>query len=295
MSNINVPAVATGAFLGVLCLVAAVSCIPPITRFLGDLFCCPWRVPFTKKKRRNADEELGKDELPYVVEPRPDTPVDDAGYQNMSEAYMSVSNDYTPKAAIKFPNFRALTILQAVDVVDPELAKEERRRSAERRSAEYRRSHGLPTDPYQHSNNSAYYGHEHSPPSDYHHEHHYGTHLDVSPPRVPPHGGNSRGTSRERLQNNYSPQQGQGFPAPYPASNASDPYYSSEGYSPDHYPQQSYSGVQRPQPSHTYSPPEAGHAAGYFPNNAYDRRDYEGHYPSTERLVGPRQQPYSNI
>lgn len=193
---------------------------------------------------------------------------------------------------------RVLTTIQAVDVVDPELAKEERRRSAERRSAEYRRTHGLPTDSYQHSNNSAYYGREHSPPRDYHQEHHYGTHLDVSPPRVPPHGGNSRGASRERLHNtnNYSPQpqQRHGFPAPYASSHASDPY-SSEGYSPDHYPQQSYSGVQRPQPSHAYSPPETGHAAGYFPNNAYDRRDYEGHYPSTERLVGPRQQPYSNI
>lgn len=91
MSNINVPAVATGAFLGFLALVAAVSCIPAITRFLGDLFCCPWRIPFTKKKRRNADEEVGKDELPYVVEPRADTPVDDRGYHSMSEAYMSVS------------------------------------------------------------------------------------------------------------------------------------------------------------------------------------------------------------
>lgn len=100
MSNINVPAVATGAFLGVLCLVAAVSCIPPITRFLGDLFCCPWRVPFTKKKRRNADEEVGKDELPYVVEPRPDTPVDDVGYHSMSDAYMSVSNEGQPKKII---------------------------------------------------------------------------------------------------------------------------------------------------------------------------------------------------
>lgn len=90
MSNINVPAVATGAFLGFLALVAVVSCIPPITRFIGDLLCCPWRIPFTKKKNRNADEEVGRDELPYVVEPRSDTPVDDVGYHNMSEAYMSV-------------------------------------------------------------------------------------------------------------------------------------------------------------------------------------------------------------
>lgn len=281
MSNINVPAVATGAFLGVLALVAAISCVPPITRFLGDLFCCPWRIPFTKKKRRNADEEVGKDELPYVVEPRPDTPVDDRGYQSMSEAYMS-----------------------AVDVVDPELAKEERRRSVERRSVEYRRTHGLPTHPYQHSNNSSYYNREYSPPRDYHHEHHYGTHLDVSPPRVPPHGDDrSRGTSRERLHHHqqphhYSPEQGHDFPpaAQYGYDNNmnnnpnvfADPYVS-EGYSPDHYPSQGYATPQRPQPSHAYSPSEGGHAAGYFPNNAYDRRDYEGHYPSTERLVGPRQ------
>ncbi|KAJ4421918.1 hypothetical protein N0V82_003415 [Gnomoniopsis sp. IMI 355080] len=270
--TINVPAVATGAFLGVLCLVAAISCVPPITRFLGDLFCCPWRVPFTKKKRRNADEEVGKDELPYVVEPRPDTPVDDRGYHSMSEAYMS-----------------------AVDVVDPELAKEERRRSAERRSAEYRRSHGLPTDYYQHPNDSSYYHREYSPPREYHHEHHYGTHLDVSPPQVPPHGRDrSRGASRERLyqhqHQHYSPEQEHGFPTQHHAhnNNMSD-QYPSEGYSPEHYPSQDYATVQRPQPSHAYSPEERGLAAGYFPNNAYDRRDYEGHYPSTERLVEPRQ------
>lgn len=96
MSTINTAAIATGAFLGVLALIAAISCIPPITRFLGDLFCCPWRLPFTKKKLRNADEEVGRDELPYVVEPRPDTSVDDAGYQHMSEAYMSVRKQQSP-------------------------------------------------------------------------------------------------------------------------------------------------------------------------------------------------------
>lgn len=92
MSDVNVAATATGAFLGLLALVAVAACFPPITRFLGDFFCCPWRIPFTKKKNRNADEELGKDELPYVVEPpRPETCVDDVGYHRMSQAYMSVS------------------------------------------------------------------------------------------------------------------------------------------------------------------------------------------------------------
>lgn len=90
MWAVNTAGIATGAFFGVLALIAAISCIPPITRFLGDLFCCPWRIPFTKKKRRNADEEVGSDELPYVVEPRAGTPVDNVGYRNMSEAYMSV-------------------------------------------------------------------------------------------------------------------------------------------------------------------------------------------------------------
>lgn len=92
MGEINVPAIATGAFLGFLALVLLVSCVPPITRFLGDLFCCPWRIPFTKKRRRNDDEEMDKDDLPYVVQtPRSGTPVDDRGYQRVSAAYMSVS------------------------------------------------------------------------------------------------------------------------------------------------------------------------------------------------------------
>lgn len=90
MTNVNVAAIATGGFLGLLALVAFAACVPPITRFLGDLFCCPWRIPFTKKKSRHSDEEVGKDDLPYVVEPRPGTAVDDVGYHRMSEAYMSV-------------------------------------------------------------------------------------------------------------------------------------------------------------------------------------------------------------
>ena len=91
MTNINVAAVASGAFLGVMALAALIWCFPPITRFLGDLFCCPWRIPFTRKKRRNGDEEMDKDDLPYMIgEPHAGTPVDTAGYQRMSAAYLSV-------------------------------------------------------------------------------------------------------------------------------------------------------------------------------------------------------------
>lgn len=95
MTSINIPAVATGAFLGLLAIIVLVSCVPPVTRFLGDLCCCPWRVPFTKKRRRNDDEEMDKDDLPYVVagpqSPRAGTPLDSEGYQRMSAAYLSVS------------------------------------------------------------------------------------------------------------------------------------------------------------------------------------------------------------
>lgn len=46
-----------------------------------------------RKKRRNADEEMDKDDLPYPTgEPHAGTPVDIAGYQRMSAAYMSVSS-----------------------------------------------------------------------------------------------------------------------------------------------------------------------------------------------------------
>lgn len=97
MSNINIPAVASGAFLGLMALAALIWCFPPIIRFLGDLCCCPWRIPFTRKKRQNDDEEMDKDDLPYVIgEPRSGTPVDSAGYHRMSAAYMSVSSDVQP-------------------------------------------------------------------------------------------------------------------------------------------------------------------------------------------------------
>lgn len=94
MSSVNIPAVATGAFFGLLAIIVLISCVPPVTRFLGDLCCCPWHVPFTKKRRRNDDEEMDKDDLPYVIgppSPRKGTPADDEGYQRMSAAYMSVS------------------------------------------------------------------------------------------------------------------------------------------------------------------------------------------------------------
>lgn len=92
MSNINIPAVASGAFLGFMALAALIWCFPPITRFLGDLCCCPWSIPFVRKRRRNGDEEMDKDDLLYVTdEPHAGTPVDTAGYQRVSAAYISVS------------------------------------------------------------------------------------------------------------------------------------------------------------------------------------------------------------
>lgn len=92
MTDLNVPAVASAAFLGFLALAALLFCVPPVTRFLGDLFCCPWRVPFTRKRRRNDDEEVDKEDLPYLAEPRPSTP-DDTGYRSMPNDYMSVGRD----------------------------------------------------------------------------------------------------------------------------------------------------------------------------------------------------------
>ncbi|ROV86991.1 hypothetical protein VSDG_10091 [Cytospora chrysosperma] len=68
MSNINIPAVASGAFLGFMALAALIWCFPPITRFLGDLCCCPWSIPFVRKRRRNGDEEMDKDDLLYVTD-----------------------------------------------------------------------------------------------------------------------------------------------------------------------------------------------------------------------------------
>ncbi|CAN8105403.1 unnamed protein product [Discula destructiva] len=262
MSNVNVVAIATGAFLGLLALVAAVACVPPITRFLGDLFCCPWRIPFTKKKKRNADEEVGDDELPYVVEPRADNPVDTAGYQHMSNAHMS-----------------------AVSVVDPALAKEEMRRSAERLSADYRRSHsggGNPNpDPFYHPHdqNGSYYsydGQTPSSPTDYHHQHHYGNQLDV-PPAAPPHGGSWRdaSASQERLRNASSP----AYASSYEAASGHSP--------PDQHPDTGYHDrqyLQRPPPSFGYSPSEAAsHSSGYFPSAQYDPHDNNRHQPAAEQ------------
>lgn len=92
MTNVNVPAIAGGVFVGFMALAALICCFPPITRFLGDVFCCPWKTPFTRKKQRNVDEEMDNDDLPYeIVEPLPDKPVDLTGYHRMSAAYMSAS------------------------------------------------------------------------------------------------------------------------------------------------------------------------------------------------------------
>lgn len=90
MTNVNIPAIASAAFLGFLALAALLFCVPPVTRFLGDLLCCPWRIPFTRKRRRNDDEEVDKEDLPYLAERRASTPADDAGYQSMPDTYMSV-------------------------------------------------------------------------------------------------------------------------------------------------------------------------------------------------------------
>lgn len=92
MSDLNIPAIASAAFLGFLALAALLFCVPPVTRFLGDLFCCPWRVPFTRKRRRNGDEEVDKEDLPYLAERRPNS-VDDTGYKSMPENYMLVGDD----------------------------------------------------------------------------------------------------------------------------------------------------------------------------------------------------------
>lgn len=85
MTDLNVPAVASAAFLGFLALAALLFCVPPVTRFLGDLFCCPWRVPFTRKRRRNDDEEVDKEDLPYLAESRRSTHAADTGYQSMAD------------------------------------------------------------------------------------------------------------------------------------------------------------------------------------------------------------------
>lgn len=98
MSDINIPAVASGAFLGFLALLCIVACVPPVTRFLGDLFCCPWRIPFTKKKRRNGDEEVEQSDFPYLAGKNDSEHLDASGNHEeshrMSAAYMSVSFEY---------------------------------------------------------------------------------------------------------------------------------------------------------------------------------------------------------
>lgn len=91
MSDLNIPAIASAAFLGFLALAALLFCVPPVTRFLGDLFCCPWRVPFTRKRRRNGDEEVDKEDFPYLAERGPSS-VDDIGYKSMPENYMVVGD-----------------------------------------------------------------------------------------------------------------------------------------------------------------------------------------------------------
>lgn len=95
MANVNIAAVASGAFMGFLALLCIVACVPPVTRFLGDLFCCPWRLPFTKKKRRNGDEEVEQGDFPYLVGKNDSDHLNAPGNrdesQRMSAAYMSVS------------------------------------------------------------------------------------------------------------------------------------------------------------------------------------------------------------
>ena len=93
MTDLNISAIASAAFLGFLALAALLVCFPPVTRFLGDLFCCPWRVPFTRKRRRNGDEEVDKEDLPYFAERRLSTPANESGYQSTPDAYMSVGDD----------------------------------------------------------------------------------------------------------------------------------------------------------------------------------------------------------
>ncbi|KAF3763320.1 hypothetical protein M406DRAFT_352298 [Cryphonectria parasitica EP155] len=269
--TINIAAVTTGAFLGLLALVALVACVPPITRFLGDLFCCPWRIPFTKRKRLNDDEDVDKSDLPYSTgEPRPGTPVDNAGYQRTSQAMMS-----------------------AISVVDPETAKEHMRRSAD-----YRRSHSpngsdwRRYDPY-----NAQYGRDNSPPAGeyhqasdaassghlqpYHHQHQQQQqqqqHL-----QVPPHGGSSSSNngwrpapSPERTTN-YPPSTDLSSSSPLYRGGGADTYHNDAYNSPEYNASdafaESYVDVQRPAPSHVYTPPEMsmhGQGQGYFPQKAY--------------------------
>lgn len=157
---------------------------------------------------------------------------------------------------------------QALNVVDPELAKEEHMY----RNSDYRRSHGgdwHQQDPY-----AARYSRTHSPPRDYHHHHHHQNHLHVPPPH--PDGGSWRGPSPERV-NNYPP---------HP--------YRGDDYSPEYYPDdalaQGYADVQRPAPSHVPEMTAYGHGGAYFPQGGHEHPSWNGTHPSTEHLVGARQQ-----
>lgn len=90
MTELNIPAIAGAAFLGFLALAALLFLFAPVTRFLGDLFCCPWRVPFTRKKRRNGDEEVDKEDLPYWSERRLESPVNGTANKSISADYVMV-------------------------------------------------------------------------------------------------------------------------------------------------------------------------------------------------------------
>ncbi|KAG8159450.1 hypothetical protein KVR01_011111 [Diaporthe batatas] len=78
MTDLNIPAIAGAAFFGFLALAALLFLFAPVTRFLGDLFCCPWRVPFTRKRRRNGDEEMDKEDLTYLSGRRLESPIRDS-------------------------------------------------------------------------------------------------------------------------------------------------------------------------------------------------------------------------
>lgn len=264
--TINIVAIATGAFMGLLGLVAIVACVPPITRFLGDLLCCPWRLPFTKKKRANEDEDVDSDQLPYTTgEPRPGTPVDNDGYQRTSMAYMSVCNFFLSLSLFFLLNISSYTNIvsstKAVSVVDPETAAmEEMRRSSDIRRS-YQSASRYDIVPYDHR--------DQSPPrvSEHHHmmaDHSSGAHLDVPQPYSSPSRGPWRGPSPASSHaslarsNNYPPSVSQNQNHPYRRQQ------DVEGYASDAY---SYSsgdlGVatgrplpQLPLPSHSAQGPE---------------------------------------
>lgn len=148
-----------------------------------------------------------------------------------------------------------------------------------RRSAEYRREHSPHESDRQHNDH-----HHHQYPYRHHQDYngYSGSNLQVPRPEVPPHGGSWRGHSPER-PTNYPPSQ---------------PYYGEGGYSPEHYNSdayaQDYVAVQRPPPSHAYSPPEMvmySGARGYFPQGRrYEEHDHDRHYHSSEHLISAAKQ-----